>query len=1323
MRHASMVFICAAGITAAACTIAACGGEPADVAGVPPGEIIGRVETSADIPASGCRVLLEGSPLGAICDVSGGFDIRSVPPGRWDLRIVSDDPLSLPGKRLVVGANRGFVTDLGPIRLAQPGSIGGRVLGGGDLGGVIVALPAYGVVTTPNANRGYLLIGAPPGRHDVVAIAADGTVVRAGVDVAPDRTTIGVDFDLAATVGDLGPIQGRAVRDGRGEDGHRGLTVELVDAVSGEVEASVTTGDDGNFSLDATPGVFAVRARDGANPITAIIPSVVPHSALPLRMPVPLVVLAQGGDLDGDGTPDADDPDIDDDGVANDADAFPYDPAETRDVDGDGLGDRADLATQGPGVDTHNPTPDTDGDGHLDFEDVCPDDADPAQADGDGDGDGDVCDNCPSVPNDDQEDSVGNGVGDACRFCEGSEDCPDDLICHQGHCVGCVTSSQCGDQVCFDGSCVDCSATLSCGGERVCNVPIGVCQECLVNVDCDAGEACVAGRCLAQCMFDTDCAGAFCIGGACVACRDNADCASTQWCDAGLCAPACTSDASCTGGRVCDVPTRTCILPCSATCPSGQTCDAGGLCRQACDLSFPCPGNLECDPVEMVCVAQCEFDTDCGTFEACQLGQCVASGACGYDTDCGPAEICGPLLTCVARTTAFDPPAGAYLCTSACQCKLGETCAGGHCVPDGVPTRYVSVTASGTGLTPDGAMADLAAAIGGRLPGEVVALRGGQTHPTGGAAIELPAGVRVQGGYLACSPRRWVRDSADLTTSRVRHTGGVGMFTVPGTLTSPRAGVVLRSLTLEEELPSVNGTMIDAVFAPGLTLTDLTFELDPPAAGAATGVHVVNSLGVTLTGMRLPLLSGNFTFTLVDVDRSSGLVRNAAITTVSEAFSVFGVRVRSAAGPVTVDAPTTGTWAVGSSSYGVLIEDTPVQPVTVTGGRFGWVTGRTVFNDSGAIVGAVRAYRSGAVTIADSIVDGTGFLDPFLSEVQNFHVGYWFEDASGTLSGNQVIFPPERGAVYTIGYLVDGPDGEIVLDDNATSGMGGHRHVQVWIRDVTGGVVRLVGGTYTTSAVPFASLSTQGLVVENAPVVATDATLQVPGQATTAVGFYLSGLTTVARIERCRFRVDGDLTTTTTAHGGQITASASLELYDSWLRVRAASTDCMGLRTQNATRLRIIGNTIDGGGIGPQSVSTALYCDGTTSLNLFSSNLFDAGDATATNVVAGGRCGDADVFDHNYFVRGGAIGSDENVAALATAATGVPDAEGDINGGTTGCFDLAFPQPDPRIAAGSPCVNRGIVGTRLDGSTRVTDLLGGPRVRGLAADIGAHEVQ
>ena len=55
-------------------------------------------------------------------------------------------------------------------------------------------------------------------------------------------------------------------------------------------------------------------------------------------------------DLDGDGTPDANDDDIDGDGIPNSEDAFPEDSGEDADLDGDGVGDNADDDADGDGI-------------------------------------------------------------------------------------------------------------------------------------------------------------------------------------------------------------------------------------------------------------------------------------------------------------------------------------------------------------------------------------------------------------------------------------------------------------------------------------------------------------------------------------------------------------------------------------------------------------------------------------------------------------------------------------------------------------------------------------------------------------------------------------------------------------------------------------------------------------------------------------------------------------------------------------------------------------------------------------------------------------
>ena len=58
--------------------------------------------------------------------------------------------------------------------------------------------------------------------------------------------------------------------------------------------------------------------------------------------------------------------------------------------------------------------PDGDGDGVIDDCDVCPNVADPGQADVDFDGVGDACDNCPTIANANQMDTDHDGIGDVC---------------------------------------------------------------------------------------------------------------------------------------------------------------------------------------------------------------------------------------------------------------------------------------------------------------------------------------------------------------------------------------------------------------------------------------------------------------------------------------------------------------------------------------------------------------------------------------------------------------------------------------------------------------------------------------------------------------------------------------------------------------------------------------------------------------------------------------------------------------------------------------------------------------------------------------------
>ena len=105
------------------------------------------------------------------------------------------------------------------------------------------------------------------------------------------------------------------------------------------------------------------------------------YDAAPLDPRISFISAAR--DMDGDGVPDANDPDKDNDGFDNDGDAFPLDASEWLDTDGDKIGNNIDTDDDGDGVadssdeypvDSRNFT-DTDGDGVYDMYDAAPNDS------------------------------------------------------------------------------------------------------------------------------------------------------------------------------------------------------------------------------------------------------------------------------------------------------------------------------------------------------------------------------------------------------------------------------------------------------------------------------------------------------------------------------------------------------------------------------------------------------------------------------------------------------------------------------------------------------------------------------------------------------------------------------------------------------------------------------------------------------------------------------------------------------------------------------------------------------------------------------------
>ena len=162
--------------------------------------------------------------------------------------------------------------------------------------------------------------------------------------------------------------------------------------LDGDVSVTINRANDGSYSETR-------KLPDGTQKITNYLASENPtinscttidsdndgledyYDAAPLDPRISFVSAAR--DLDGDGVPDSNDPDKDNDGFDNDDDAFPRDSSEWLDNDGDNVGNNTDTDDDGDGVvdssdeyplDPRNFT-DTDGDGVYDMYDAAPNDS------------------------------------------------------------------------------------------------------------------------------------------------------------------------------------------------------------------------------------------------------------------------------------------------------------------------------------------------------------------------------------------------------------------------------------------------------------------------------------------------------------------------------------------------------------------------------------------------------------------------------------------------------------------------------------------------------------------------------------------------------------------------------------------------------------------------------------------------------------------------------------------------------------------------------------------------------------------------------------
>ena len=194
-------------------------------------------------------------------------------------------------------------------------------------------------------------------------------------------------------------------------------------------------------------------------------------------------------------------------------------------------------------------------------------------------------------------------VCDQSTKCDLDNDCDPGLICEGSNCGGgngvgatCTDNSQC--------------ITNSCSGSAG---RAGVCL-CAVNNDCISGETCQDGRCVTECVLDSDCSPEYCTSIGCdplsgqELCSNNLDDDSDQLTDCGD--DDCSNNLYCGSGQ--------CIV--DTDCDPNKRCDDSGACVsvQSCDSNNECSGmvcfNHGCelkDNIPNLIVGSNVIDYDC----------------------------------------------------------------------------------------------------------------------------------------------------------------------------------------------------------------------------------------------------------------------------------------------------------------------------------------------------------------------------------------------------------------------------------------------------------------------------------------------------------------------------------------------------------------------------------------------------------------------------------------------------------------------------------------------------------------------------------------
>jgi hypothetical protein len=244
--------------------------------------------------------------------------------------------------------------------------------------------------------------------------------------------------------------------------------------------------------------------------------------------------------------------------------------------------------------------------------------------------------------------------------CETRADCDAGYVCTSNlFCANCTSSGQCALKELCDPT------------KQLCVFRPGWGNQCQLNSQCQAGQWCSQGLCLARDNVQ------LCPSGASSDCPSGLRCNAINFvCEQDL---GCLANDDCDPGEVCNPGSHVCVPMCtpatqSTVCTANQSCADGGLCVE-CTKASDCGVGLICDAAGNCGTgSRCYTDRDCTVPLVCYAltGQCVPRlPPCVSDENCGVTQRCdlgtGNCVPRQCQPDRFEPnntPDAAYPVTA-----------------------------------------------------------------------------------------------------------------------------------------------------------------------------------------------------------------------------------------------------------------------------------------------------------------------------------------------------------------------------------------------------------------------------------------------------------------------------------------------------------------------------------------------------------------------------------------------------------------------------------------------------------------------------------